>query len=208
LPFLGHWAICHYGFECRLNQFHIVAVGSIHTHPYGNTLPFSQQTAFGSLLASVCGIRASALTPQAEPWSWLHPLLATANLCHVPCRIEPTPVAITSRRLQWLAKAETDHVQCLVPRRPEARLSTGSLYASRRRSHPCTGGQVSRACHPSHAASPQAAAVQFSPTGHRESANHRPHPQDQPLTCPSSSKNGRKYMQSLKYTPRQFKVTG
>ncbi len=151
LPRLGHWPIRHHSFKCRLNQFHVVAVGSIRTHPYGNTLSFSQQAAFGSLLASVCRIRASTLTPQAEPWSWLHPSLATPNLGHALCRILLTRVAIESRRYQRLAKAETDHAQCSVPRIPEAKLSTGSRCASRRRSHPYTGGRVSKACRLSHA---------------------------------------------------------
>ena len=65
----GNRTFRHHRFQCRLNHLHVVAVGSIHTHPYGNTVPFCQQTAFGPLLAPVCRVWPSALTPRAEPLS-------------------------------------------------------------------------------------------------------------------------------------------
>ena len=197
LPRSGNRTLCHHRFECRLNHLHVVAVGSIHTHPYGNTVTLSQQAAFGPLLAPVRRVGPSTLTPRAEPLSWLHPLPATANLFHAARRIQITPASIAPRRLRRLANAGIDHAQCSEHRTPEARLSTGSRSAARRRFHPCTGGQVSTASRPSDPSPPQAATAQSSPTGHRESANHCPHHHDQSPTChPSTSKMEEIYAKS------------
>ena len=126
----GNRTFCHYRFQCRLNHLHVVAVGSIHTHPYGNTVPLSQQAAFGTLLTPVCRVRASALTPRAEPLSWLHPLPATANLSLALGRIQTTPAPTTPRRLRRLANAGTCHAQCSEHRTSEATLSTGARSPS------------------------------------------------------------------------------
>ncbi len=205
----GNRTLCHYRFQCRLNHLHVVAVGSIHTHPYGNTVPLSQQAAFGTLLTPVCRVRASALTPRAEPLSWLHPLPATANLSLAPHRIQTTPAPTTPRRLRRLANAGTCHAQCSEHRTSEATLSTGSRSAASRRSHPYTGGQVSTASRPSDPPSPQAISAQSSPTEHRESANQRLRLHDRSPTCLSSTQvEWRKFMQSLGYSPRTIKVIG
>ena len=168
LPRLGHWPIYHHALKRGLEQFHVVAIGSVHGHTYRDTTPFSQETAFGPLLASVCRIWPSTLTPQAEPWSWLHPLLATPNLSRVVCRIQPTHTAIEPRRLQRPAKVGTDRAQCWAPRSSEVEPSIGSRYASCRRSHPYTGGQVSKACRLSDGDAPQVTAAQCAPTRHRD----------------------------------------
>ena len=54
-----------------------------------------------------------ALTTQAEPWSWIHPLHAIARLWHAASRIEPMPADMTSLRPLRLAKAETDRARGL-----------------------------------------------------------------------------------------------
>ena len=194
----GNRTFCHHRFQCRLNHLHVVAVGSIHTHPYGNTVPLCQQTAFGPLLAPVCRVWPSALTPRAEPLSWLHPLPATANLFHAVGRIQTTPASIAPRRLRRLANAGIGHAQCSEHRTCEATLSTGSRSAARRRFHPYTLEQVSMASRPSDSSPPQAATAQSSPTEHRESANHRLHHHDQSSTSrPSTIKMEETYAKSL-----------
>ncbi len=194
----GNRTFRHHRFECRLNHLHVVAVGSIHTHPYGNTVPLCQQTAFGPLLAPVCRVWPSALTPRAEPLSWLHPLPATANLFHAVGRIQTTLAPTTPRRLRRLANAGIGHAQCSEHRTCEATLSTGSRSAARRRFHPYTLEQVSMASRPSDSSPLQAATAQSSPTEHRESANQRLRLHDRSSTCLSSTQvEWRKFIQSL-----------
>ncbi len=182
-----------------IKQFHTVAVGSVHIDSYGKAMSFSQQAAFGPFLASVCRIRPSTLTPQGEPWSWLHPLPATPTQAPIVHRIPPGQLATPSRRPPLCATPGSGHVPCLRLRSNVVRPSTDIPYVGYRICHPNTGERVLGAVLLWAWVLRTAAVAQSDAITHLECANHRPQALALPFPKPSSLCFGRRLIDFLNF---------
>src|SRR5260370_32962617 len=72
--FLGRlWTVDDDALDRRSQQFHIVTIGALNRQTNGHSMPFSEQAAFDSTLASIRRIGASFFPPPMALWSSPHP---------------------------------------------------------------------------------------------------------------------------------------
>src|SRR5665647_1903889 len=153
----------HHRLECRLGQFHVVAIGAVDYQANGHTMPLGQKRSLGSALAPVSRVGAGFFPRQGGPWSSLHPSLAIPSRCR---RWHRTGLVLPARACgtaQPRARPGSGHARCCLLPRSGAVPSTGTLFVARRRPHPSPVGLASRAFPPSGEAAPLAGAA--SPEG-------------------------------------------
>ncbi len=151
------------------------SVGAVHRHADRRAVPLGQQAAFDAVLAAVGRIWAGLSPPQAAPWSSRRPYSARPNRCrgvHQTARRRPATASGT-RRLRPTRKSDRERLTWRTSRSQSAR-PIGRQSATRRRSHPHSGGQTHGAGRlQSGACSRGPAAVAPSPTTARPRSDNR-----------------------------------
>src|SRR5918999_982384 len=105
----GLGAFDHDRLQGGLDQFHVMAIGTGHGDAEGQAMAVRQQAPLGPELAASGRILADLFPPQAAPWSWPRPSLATPTPGLSGYRTSATPPARAARTPGLPAMLESGH---------------------------------------------------------------------------------------------------